>query len=233
MLRERADHLVLLPSPIVKGIGEHMMISAVQVFSAWAVRLWRIPDPERKDRLGVGAFNLVRREAYEAIGGFEALRMEVLEDVRLGVEIKRRRLRQRVAFGRDLVTLRWAVALGGVIQNVTKHFFAAMQFKVPRMLAGCASLALLGIGPALGFFGPLPMQLGSLVSLLALLAMYVRFRRPGGSSPAYALLFPVATVCLIYAMLRSMCITLAHGGVQWRGTSYPLAELRRRSGPLY
>ncbi len=231
--KEQADHLVLLPTPIVKGLGEHMMISVVQVFSAWAVRLWKIADPDSKDRLGVGAFNLVRREAYEAIGGFAALRMEVLEDVRLGVEMKRHRFRQRVAFGRDLVTLHWADGLGGVIQNVTKNFFAATRFVVSRMLAGCCGLGMLGIYPALCFLGSRPMQLASGVWLLALLAMYGVLRRQGGSSPVYALLFPVATVFLMYAMLRSMTITLARGAVQWRGTSYPLAELRREAGPLY
>ena len=230
---EQADHLVLLPTPIIKGVGEHMMISAVQVFSAWAVRLWKVQDPDSKDRLGVGAFNLVRREAYEAIGGFASLRMEVLEDVRLGVEMKRRRFRQRVAFGRNLVTLHWAEGLGGVIQNVTKNFFAATRFVVSRMLAGCCGLGMLGIYPALGFLGPLPMQLASGVWLLALLAMYGILRRPGGSSPAYALLFPVATGFLMYAMLRSMTVTLVRGAVQWRGTSYSLAELRRQAGPLY
>ncbi len=230
---EDADHLVLLPTPIIQGLGEHMMISAVQVFSAWALRLWRIPDPDSKDRLGVGAFNLVRREAYEAIGGFAALRMEVLEDVRLGVEMKRHRFRQRVAFGRDLVTVHWAAGLGGAIQNVTKNFFAATRFVVSQMLAGCCGLGMLGIYPALCFLGPLPMQLASGVWLLALLAMYGTLRRPGGSSPWYALLFPVATVFLMYAMLRSMTVTLARGAVQWRGTSYSLAELRRQAGPLY
>ena len=233
VMEERADHLVLLPTPIIQGLGEHMMISAVQVFSAWAVRLWRIADPDSKDRLGVGAFNLVQREAYDAIGGFAALRMEVLEDVRLGVEIKRHRLRQRVAFGRDLVTVHWAEGIGGVIANVTKNFFAATRFVVSRMLVGCCGLGMLGIYPALCLLGPLPMRVASGVWLLALLAMYGTLRRPGGSSRVYALLFPAATALLMYAMLRSMTITLARGAVQWRGTSYPLAELRRQAGPLY
>ena len=233
MVSERADHLVLIPTPIVQGLGEHMMISALQVYSALAVRLWRVPDPDRKDRLGVGAFNLVRREAYDALGGFAALRMEVLEDVRLGVEIKRHRLRQRVALGAGLVTLRWAEGVSGVVRNVTKNFFAAFQFVVWRTVLAAAALAITGIFPAIGFFGPPAMQLASFVSLAALITIYWLFRRPGGSSPAYALLFPIATVCIVYAMLRSMLVTLARGAVEWRGTRYSLAELRRQSGPLF
>ena len=233
MVQERADHLVLIPTPIVQGWGEHMMISALQVYSALAVRLWRVPNPDSKDRLGVGAFNLVRRDAYHAVGGFEALRMEVLEDVRLGVEIKRRRLRQRVALGAGLVTLRWAEGISGVVRNVTKNFFAAFHFVVWRTLLASVALALTGVYPLFGFFGPPAMQLASLVSLAALVTIYWLFRRPGGSSPAYALLFPAATVCIVYAMLRSMLVTLMRGAVEWRGTRYSLEELRREAGPLF
>ncbi len=232
VIAERADHFVVLPTPVIQSSGEHMMISALQVYSAWAVRLWNIADPHRKDCLGVGAFNLVRREAYESIGGFAALRMEVLEDVRLGVEMKRRGFRQRVAFGAGLVTLHWATGVSGVVRNVTKNFFAAVRFDVPTMLAAAVTLSVLGIYPLLGFFGPLATQLASVVTLLALLAFYKLVRGPAGSSPLYAFLFPVATVCVVYAMLRSMVLTLARGAVRWRGTSYPLAELRRQAGPL-
>ncbi len=167
MVEERADHLVLLPTPTIRGFGEHMMLSAMQVYSAFAVRLWRVADPRsRRDRLGVGAFNLVRREAYEAIGGFAALRMEVLEDVRLGVEIKRRGLRQRVVFGTGLVTLHWATGVGGIVRNVTKNLFAAFRFNALLALGGTASLAGLGIYPAWTVFGPPEMRVPGLVAML-------------------------------------------------------------------
>ena len=233
MTSERADHLVLLPTPILKSAGEHMMISAIQVFSAWAVRLWRVPDPQSRDRLGVGAFNLVRREAYEAIGGFEALRMEVLEDVRLAVEIKRNGFRQAAAVGRDLVTLHWASGALGIVRNVTKNIFAATGYRVRVVFGGIGTLFLFGIFPVLGFFGPRAMQAASCVAALSIFSFYRLFRRHGGSPVGYALLFPAATLLLIYAMLRSMLVTLARGAVVWRGTSYSLKELRRMAGPTF
>ncbi len=232
VLNERADHFVLLPTPILRSWGERMMISAMQVYSAWAIRLWRVADPAAKDRLGVGAFNLVRREAYEAIGGFEALRMEVLEDVRLAVEIKRRGLRQRVAFGTGLATVHWASGIAGVIRNVTKNAFAAFRFRTGLALGMCVGLSTLGIVPAICFFGPLPMRLASAATAASVWTFYSAGRYAGGSSPRYALLLPPATVLLIYALLRSIAVTLFQDGVVWRGTAYPLAELRRNVGPL-
>ncbi len=229
---DRADHLVLLPTPLRKSWGEHMMISALQAYSAWAVRLWRVPDPDRKDRLGVGAFNLVRREAYEAIGGFAALRMEVLEDVRLAVQIKRRGLRQQVAFGPGLVTVHWAPGVLGIIRNVTKNSFAAFRFQTVPALAAAAGVLIFGLMPAAGLFGPPLMQAASCVSFASIVILYRLFRSEGGSSPWYACLFPLASVFLSYALLRSIVLTLARGAVVWRGTRYSLKQLRVMAGPV-
>lgn len=232
MLDEGADHLVLLPTPLAKSPGERMMLSAMQVLSAFAIRLWKIADPRSRDHLGVGAFNLVRREAYEAIGGFAALRMEVLEDLRLGVEIKRRGLRQRAALGPGLVTLHWASGVGGIIRNVTKNFFAAFRFSLPLTLLGAGSVFALGIWPALGLLGSPGRRAASLVTLGAQLVLFRQCRRDGSAGARYALLLPAAASLLVYAMLRSAAVTLAQGAVVWRGTAYPLRELRAQAGPL-
>ncbi len=227
-----ADHLVLLPTPLLKTWGEHMMISALQVYSAWAVRLWRVPDPDSKDRLGVGAFNLVRREAYEAIGGFAALRMEVLEDVRLAIEIKRHRFRQQVALGPNLVTVHWAPGVLGIIRNVTKNSFAAFRFQLLPACGAAFGILVFGLMPAAGLLGPPLMRTASLLSLASIAVFYRLFKREGGSSAWYAASFPVASVFLSYALLRSIVLTLARGAVVWRGTSYPLKQLREMSGPV-
>jgi hypothetical protein len=60
---------------------------------------------------------------------------------------------------------------------------------------------------------------------------YRYFRRHNGIPPAYFLTFPIAAALLIYALLRSVLVTLVRGGVSWRGTFYPLSELRKNSGP--
>ncbi len=232
MLEEQADHFVLLPTPIAKSIGERMMLSAMQMLSAFALRLWKIPDPRSRDRIGVGAFNLLRREAYEAVGGFARFRMEVLEDLRLGTEIKRRGLRQRVATGADLVTVHWAPGISGIIRGVTKNFFAAFGFRVSLILVGTSVVAALGIYPALGLWGPPAMRLASVMALGAQIAFYRICRPEGGAGPQYALLLPAASALLVYAMLRSAVVTLAQGAVIWRGTAYPLHELRAGAGPL-
>ena len=56
-------------------------------------RPWKVADPSTDDHMGVGAFNLVRRRVYDAVGTYEALRMEVVDDMKLGKVVKKCGLR--------------------------------------------------------------------------------------------------------------------------------------------
>ena len=229
---EAADHIVIFPTLILKSFGERMMIAFFQGIAAISSRFWRIPDPKAKAYLGVGAFNMVRTDVYRKMGGFEALRMEVLEDLRFGFEIKRQGFRQRVAFGRDLVRVRWAAGLTGVVRNITKNFFAVFRFRVTVTLAACCALFLFCVGPFLACLAGRAMWFPAAIILLMLLLLYRYYRRFTGIPSVYAITFPVAACLVVYSILRSMIITLARGGVQWRGTLYPLTELRKNAGPL-
>ena len=63
--RERADHLVLFPTMVMKSAGERMMMAFFQSQFVFAHRPWKVADPKSRDSIGVGAFNLIRREVYE------------------------------------------------------------------------------------------------------------------------------------------------------------------------
>jgi len=57
--------------------------------------------------------------------------------------------------------------------------------------------------------------------------MYVGMSRYSAISPRYLLLHPLAAGLIAYSILRSTVLTLSRKGVVWRGTKYPLEELRR------
>jgi len=152
---ERADHLVVLPHVIMKRPGEKMMLSFFQMLFAFGHRPWKVADPKTKDHMEVGAFNLVSRSTYEAIGTYERLRFEVVDDMKLGKVIKNARFRQRVVFGDNLIEIRWAQGARGVVNNLTKNFFAVMSFQIWRALLGCAGMAILNLMPFIGLlFAP-------------------------------------------------------------------------------
>src|ERR1039458_7784745 len=81
----RADHFIVLPTTLAKTAGEALLLSYLQVIGMWAGRPWRVTDPSAiRDAIGVGAFNLMRSTAYQQLGGFDAMPMEILEDLKLG-----------------------------------------------------------------------------------------------------------------------------------------------------
>src|ERR1700732_5302757 len=147
---ERADHVVLFPRMIMKRAGEYMTIAFFQTMFVFGHRPWKVADPKTRDHMGVGAFNLIRRTVYEAVGTYEALRMEVLDDMKLGKVVKNASFAQRNVFGEDLISMRWARGAMGVVNNLTKNFFAVLSFQWWRTLISAFGLAFLNLMP---FFG--------------------------------------------------------------------------------
>lgn len=225
---EKADHVVVFPRMIMKQPGEYMMIAFFQTMFMFGHRPWKVADPKARDHMGVGAFNLVRRSVYDAVGTYERLRMEVVDDMKLGKVVKNAGFAQRNVFGADLISVRWAKGAMGVVDNLTKNFFAVLSFQWWRTLLSALALAFINLGPFLGLWlahgwerVPYAMALGSMFLI------YVGMSWRSGVPPYYFLLHPVSTVLFIYTLLRSMALTLWNGGIVWRGTKYRLEELRR------
>jgi glycosyltransferase involved in cell wall biosynthesis len=223
-----ADHVVLFPRMIMKQPGEYMMIAFFQTMFMFGHRPWKVADPSTDDHMGVGAFNLVRRRVYDAVGTYEALRMEVLDDMKLGKVVKRAGFAQRNVFGGDLISIRWAKGAMGVVNNLTKNFFAVLSFQWWRTLISAFGLAFLNFGPFLGIFLAHGWaRVPYVVALGSMFAIYVGMSWRSDVPPYYFLLHPVSAALFIYTLLRSMILTLWNDGITWRGTKYPLEELRK------
>ena len=225
---EHADHVVVLPQVIMKQFGEKMMLAFFQLLFVFGHRPWKVADPKTKDHMGVGAFNMVRRTAYEAVGTFQRLRMEVLDDMKFGKVIKEAGFKQRVVFGDDMIRVRWAHGARGVVNNLTKNFFAVMSFQTWRALLSCAGMAILNYLPFVGVLiahGWARAPYG--VALASMFFLYSGIWKQAEIHPWYFFLHPVSTTLFIYTMLRSTFVTLHNDGVNWRGTHYPLDELRK------
>jgi hypothetical protein len=223
-----------MPDWTTKSHGEAAMHGAMHVLSTWTVKFWRVADPKARDFLGVGAFNLIRRSTYDAIGGFEGLSMEVLEDLRLGWKVKRAGYRQRVVLGPGLAAVRWASGAWGVVRNLEKNLFALYRYSVPITLVACLGLAVQILLPlAALFFGGWLARLGALALYAAVAGVYVASRKVTRVHPGYVVLYPLAASLFLFAMLRSMTLALLRGGVVWRGTLYSLKDLRSHAGPFW
>lgn len=225
--REHADHLVVFPTIELRTPGETMMVAFFQSLFMFGHRPWKTADPKSKDHMGVGAFNLVRREAYEKVGTYEALRLEVLDDMRFGKVIKDHGLAQRNVFGRDLVVVRWARGAMGVVRNLTKNMFALLEFRWTKTLAAAVGMLALFLGPWIGLaLAHGWARAGFAGAVLVIVATYIGMSQRSRVPFYYFATHPFAAVVYVYILLRSMGHALYHDGVVWRGTKYPLAELR-------
>ncbi len=225
---EPADHVVLFPTMIMKSPGECMMMAFFQTLFVFGHRPWKVADPKTKDHMGVGAFNLVRRRVYESVGTYKALKMEVVDDMKLGKVIKESGFAQRNVFGDRMISIRWAVGALGIVRNLTKNFFAIMSFQWWRAVAGTAVLVFVNLAPFVGVWLAVGWsRLPYAIALVSMFAIYAGMSMKSRIPAYYFLLHPVSTVLFGYAVMRSMIHTLRQGGVVWRGTKYPLDELRK------
>jgi len=228
-----ADHLVTMPTTIIKRWDEAAILGFFQILGLWGARSWRVADPKSKrDAFGIGAFNLLRRSAYLEIGGFESLRMEIVEDLGLARRIKRAGLAQRIAFGRGLVSLHWASGVNGLVSVMTKNLWAAFRFYIWLALLACLWLLTFCVAPAVCLVFS-QTRVPAILTLATVAWAYYLMGRSSGISTWNVLFFPFSALVITFTLLRSMLITLKQGGVIWRGTFYSLAELRKNAAPLF
>lgn len=227
----KADHFVTIPTALVLSLGEGAVLGFLQVIGLWATRLWRVHDPQARDSMGIGAFNLIRKPAYLQIGGFEAIPLAIVEDLTLARRIKKEGLSQQVAFAHGYVKIHWASGAIGVVNTMTKNLFAIFRFNVGALLFSCVGLALFCIFPFVALWLR-ETRAPAVLALCAILSLYVTSQRHSGIEPWNFAAFPIGAVLFIYSLLRSMIVTLRRGGVEWRGTFYSLSELRESLPPI-
>jgi hypothetical protein len=147
--------------------------------------------------------------------------------MKLGELVKKKGFRQRCVFGPDLLRLRWVVGASGMVRNLTKNFFAILRFNVWFATAAICGVLLINAGPFVGvWLAHGWARTGYIAALVSIIVMYFGMASKSEFSPLYFVLHPIATLVFVFAMARSTVLTLARGGIEWRGTFYSLQPLR-------
>lgn len=223
------DHLAVGPEVRAGSLLHRAATAAFLGTFSLGVRAHRIEDPKADAYAGVGAFNLVRREAFDRTPGFPWLRMEVLDDVGLGLLMHRAGARGSLLFGRGLLAIDWYPSFTAMARGLEKNLFAAVgRYSATRLTA----IALLGLAflaaPLLALSVPVPAVRALGVLALAANVVSASVARTRSHLPFAALLLaPVGQLCLLLFATRSAWACLSRGGVVWRDTFYPLDALRK------
>ena len=227
-----ADHFVLMPTLTHEGLLAAGVQGSIQTLAQWAARMWKVQDPEAKDFFGVGGFNLLHADALEAFGGMERLRMEIVEDISMGWLVKKELGRKSMmVLGPDLVKIAWMQGPFGIVDLLEKNAFAGNRYSIAVTVAASVLLILQAVVPLLALAAG-PLGVGACLAIYASVAVsFYANRKMNGVSPFLAILYAPTVLILAWSFLRSMFLTLKRGGVTWRGTLYPLSDLKRAMIP--
>jgi glycosyltransferase involved in cell wall biosynthesis len=222
------DHLTLLCDVEMVGFWETALITFFGLGFHLGADPWRASDPRSSRYVGVGAFQLVRRSAYEAGGTHKRLAMEVVDDMKLGKIVKQAGFRSSCGVAQDFVSVRWHAGVGNLVRGVTKNFFAGAGYNLGLVAAQLTGLMMMSVLPFVGLFFThgwvrvfCAIAVVIAVGFQAGVAMVMRV------SPLYALTHPLGGLLFSYMLARSTVVTLWQGGIIWRETFYPLEELKR------
>ena len=228
---EKADMLSIIPRHKLGSLAEKLImpIFALGVFASR-------PLPARFRPRGVnvlscsGKLMLFQRSSYQAIGGFEAIRQTVLDDLQLAEKVIVSGLRYRLFDGTDNVSCRMYHNWTELHEGLSKNTFPACGYNVPLSIitwlwinfAFWAPIIELGVHKVPNYPPVLSLGLAAIsiiASLLLFSGYYLRFKLPIYAVPFY----PVSASLITAILFSSMYLTLS-GRATWKDRKLPKSK---------
>ena len=230
-----ADLYTVMTEQILGSFWEKTVMPLV--FTALSVGFSprKVNDPKSHDAIANGQFIFIRRAAYDAIGGHEAVKNQIVEDKALAEKVKWSGQRLVIADGRGIARTRMYTDLPSMWEGWTKNIYLGLSDHPALLLLGAfgALLALMAalVLPAWPIFGILWYANGGAwmafaVTLEALLVWaYIilarmKINHPMGISRWYAFTTPLGAGVFAAMMLTSAWKVLSGQGVTWKGRNY-------------
>jgi len=221
---------------------EKVMLPGFGLLLSASFPVRKINDSRSSVALASGGYILMRRSMWAGLGGYEAIRSEMIDDLNTARLVKHSGHRIFVAATKDLVRTRMYYSFRGIWEGLRKNAFAAHRFSIPKMMFTAGSYLLFNLLPLLCIFyygwkwggageGLAAAERTVLALSLAQYAVSASMHFPLmlflGIHPAYALLAPIGAILYAAISLDSMGKTLFGGGVSWKQREYAKPEAKR------
>lgn len=222
------DHLTLVPHLELDGYWLKSVTAFSWMMALVHVGMYRANIEGSGVGVGIGAFNLIRRRAYEKIGTHQRLRLQVVDDVELGRAVEEASLRGRMLLAQDLVSVRWHDTLRGFVSGIENTVYAGVDFSPVKAAGYAFAIGVFMAGPFLGIFSRSKVErslyLGAALLQLGVFALANAHlgREAWRLAPSY----PAAALMVCGLLARSTYHAERRGGLVWRDTFYPLDILR-------
>ncbi len=185
----------------------------------------RVNNPRRATAYANGAFMLMTRRAYEAIGGHEYARATLNEDMHMARQAKRVGVRLRVIRGGGLYRVRMYTGFLQIWRGWSRIFYGCFG-TFPRLAVSTLMLSVFSLSPYLSLLlAPLAGASAVAIGLAALFAIagqqsvLMRFYALSGMPPGWALTYPVGSAICCGMTVNAMR-RLGRQTTTWRGTTY-------------
>lgn len=224
---EKLDHLTVAPRVIMPGVMLKTFGVVFTIMFSFFTRPWKARDPRSRSHIGIGAFNLVRADTYRRIGTHRAIAMRPDDDVKLGKLVKKNGGVQEMVIGAELVSVEWYHSVREAVRGLRKNGFAGVDYRLSLVMLATLVNLLFFIWPFAAVWvtdGWTRVLYGAAVALMLL--MYAGSAAAQGSPVWYGILFPAASAMFIYIVWNATLYALVNRGIEWRGTHYPLDELK-------
>lgn len=238
-LERDASMVTLGPAPILKTFWEKAVQPIFMGMSSILFPLERINDPNDPIASANGMFFLIKRAAYEAIGGHHEVKDLAVEDIGIGKRVKAKGLGLIFANGRKVLSTRMYTGVRQTLDGWIRIHSASINYSLPKAIRLFVSHTMAGApvtAIALALYLPYAMEAWpvawAIIPLLILAQINVVsvFFYPQLGIPAkYSLLLPIGNIMLSVALATIVKRIACKEPLMWRGTVYETSRYEPRN----
>ena len=216
------DALTLIPKVVYGTFWERFFMPVFAWFCVLAMPLHLVNNPKRKESMGIGNFFLFKRKVLNEIGGFEIVKLEVAEDLKLAEIIKSKGLRLHIDDAPDFIQTRMYSGFGEIWEGFTKNLFSGMKFSLAKTIFGAVSIFLFGVLPVFFvffalLFGQITVFIPLFIVYILQIAVFVLIYKKWSGNPIYAFLAPLGLLIFLAILVNSTIKVSSGKGVTWKG----------------
>lgn len=227
MEKRRLDHLTLIFKNSSPGMLLNALIADTGAGLFFLMKPWKAKQSDSPNFMGVGAFNMVRKSVYRAIGEHQQVKLQIIDDVYLGKLVKQNGFRQECMLAESLVTLHWYRSVPEMISGLMKNVYAFFHYRPLYVCFGVLAISAMTLLPIAGaLFTSGAAQLFFSLAILARVSGIGAGMIRIGLSPVSIIFLLITPFISIFIILKAICLVHLAGGVTWRGTFYRLEQLR-------
>jgi chlorobactene glucosyltransferase len=231
----KADMFTIMTHQILGSFWEKAVMPIVMTALSVGFSPRKVNDPNTKDAIANGQFILIKRSVYDAIGGHESVKDQIVEDKAISEQVKWNGYRLVVANGYAVARTRMYNSLPEMWEGWTKNIYLGLSDRRSLTLLGAfgafvalVAALILPLWPILGVFWYIRagswLAIGVTAESLVLWGVVIQARakvsRGLGISPWYALSLPLGAGVFAAMMLASTWKVLSGRGVNWKGRTY-------------